>query len=164
VISNHEGKPTLMLRLANERHNIIGNASARLWLLKNVVSAEGQLFRRFYELPLVRNEHPALALSWTLYHVLDENSPLYGQTPEDLRACSVSLVAVVSGYDVVAAQTIHARRPYDHSDILFGHAYADILGTLEDGRVRIDYSRLLYRDRLALPVMPTFYGHAPRAC
>jgi inward rectifier potassium channel len=141
VISNHEGKPTLMLRLANERHNIIGNASARLWLLKNVVSVEGQLFRRFYELPLVRNEHPALALSWTLYHVLDENSPLYGQTPEDLSACNVSLVAVVSGYDVVAAQTIHARRPYDHSDIVFGHTYADILGTLEDGRVRIDYSR-----------------------
>jgi inward rectifier potassium channel len=141
VISNHEGKPTLMLRLANERHNIIGNATAKLWLLKNVVSVEGLSFRRFYELPLVRNEHPALALSWTLYHVLDENSPLYRQTPADLDACKASLVAVVSGYDVVAAQTVHARRPYDHSDILFGYNYADILGTLEDGRIRIDYSR-----------------------
>jgi inward rectifier potassium channel len=141
VISNHEGKPTLMLRLANERHNIIGNATAKLWLLKNVVSAEGQSFRRFYELPLVRNEHPALALSWTIYHALDENSPLYRQTPADLDACKASLVAVVSGYDVIAAQTVHARRPYDHSDILFGYNYADILGTLEDGRIRIDYSR-----------------------
>ncbi len=141
VISNYEGKPTLMLRVANERHNIIGNATAKLWLLKNVMSAEGKPFRRFYELPLVRNEHPALALTWTLYHVLDENSPLYGQTPEDLAASNVSLVAVVSGYDVVAAQTVHARRPYDHSDILFGYNYADILGTLEDGRIRIDYGR-----------------------
>jgi inward rectifier potassium channel len=141
VISNHEGAPTLMLRVANERHNIIGNANAKLWLLKNVVSAEGRSFRRFYELPLVRNEHPALTLSWTLYHVLDENSPLYGQTSEDLSKCKASLVAVVSGYDVVAAQTIHARRAYDHSDILFGYHYADILGTLEDGRIRIDYSR-----------------------
>src|SRR5450756_559935 len=49
VISNHEGKPTLMVRLANERHNIIGNATAKLWLLENVVSAEGQSLRRFYE-------------------------------------------------------------------------------------------------------------------
>src|ERR1017187_4427895 len=56
VISNHEGKPTLMVRLANERHNIIGNATARLWLFKNAVSLEGQSFRRFYELPLIRNE------------------------------------------------------------------------------------------------------------
>src|ERR1700724_1607615 len=63
VISSHDGKPTLMVRFANERHNIIGNATARLWLLKNVVSMEGRPLRRFYELPLVRNEHPTLALS-----------------------------------------------------------------------------------------------------
>src|SRR5438105_8901920 len=62
VISSHEGKRTLMIRFANERHDIIGNATARLWLLKNVVSMEGQSLRRFYELPLVQNEHPALAL------------------------------------------------------------------------------------------------------
>ena len=62
VISSHDGKPTLMVRFANERHNIIGNATARLWLLRNEVSLEGRSFRRFYELPLVRNEHPALAL------------------------------------------------------------------------------------------------------
>jgi inward rectifier potassium channel len=29
VISSHDGKPTLMVRFANERHNIIGNATAR---------------------------------------------------------------------------------------------------------------------------------------
>jgi len=64
VISSHEGKPTLMIRFANERHDIIGKRHRRLWLLKNVVSMEGQSLRRFYELPLVQNEHPALALSW----------------------------------------------------------------------------------------------------
>src|SRR5437764_55636 len=84
VISSHDGKPTLMVRLANERHNIISNATARLWLFKNIVSMEGQSLRRFYELPLVRNESPALALSWTLYHVLDEQSPLYGLDAQDL--------------------------------------------------------------------------------
>ena len=41
VISNYEGKPTLMVRFVNERHNIIGNANAKLWLLRNVVSEEG---------------------------------------------------------------------------------------------------------------------------
>ncbi len=141
VISSHDGKPTLMVRFANERHNIIGNATARLWLLKNVVSMEGRPLRRFYELPLVRNEHPALALSWTLYHVLDEESPLYELNADDLDAAKVSLIVVVSGYDVVAAQTVHARRSYDHSDIRFGQRYADIIGTSEDGRIRIDYGR-----------------------
>lgn len=140
VITEHDGVPTLMVRLANERHNVIGNATARLWLFKDEVTAEGQEVRRFYELPLTRNENPALALSWTLYHVIDSESPLDRLTAADLEAADVSLVIVVSGYDVVAAQTVHARKPYEHSDIRFGHRYVDVLGT-EDGRVRIDYGR-----------------------
>jgi inward rectifier potassium channel len=141
VISSHEGKPTLMVRFVNERHNIIGNAAAKLWLMRNEVSAEGGTLRRFYQLPLVRDEHPALALSWTLYHVIDQASPLYGMSADDVAASDVSLVVVVSGYDVVAAQTIHARKSYDYPDIRFGHRYADILDRTEDGRLRIDYGR-----------------------
>jgi inward rectifier potassium channel len=141
VISIQEGRPTLMLRFVNERHNIISNARAKLWLLRNEVSLEGESVRRFYELRLARNEHPALALSWTLYHVLDEESPLYGLGADDLAASDVALIVVVSGYDVVAAQTVYARKSYFHPDILFGHRYADILGTSEDGRLKIDYGR-----------------------
>ena len=58
VISSHDGKPTLMVRFANERHNIISNATARVWLFKNVVTTEGQPFRRFYELPLAAKREP----------------------------------------------------------------------------------------------------------
>jgi inward rectifier potassium channel len=141
VVTSYEGKQTLMVRLANERHNIIGNATARLWLFRDVVTTEGHQVRRFFELPLMRNESPALALSWTLYHVIDEASPLYGLNAEDLDAADVSLAVVVSGYDVVAAQTVHARKSYDHPAIRFGHRYVDVLGTTKDGRVRIDYGR-----------------------
>ena len=141
VISHHEGVPTLMVRFANERHNIIGNANARLWMFKNIVTAEGHRIRRFDELPLLRNESPALALSWTLFHVLDERSPLYGLTAEDFDAADISLVVVVSGYDVVAAQTVHARKSYQHPEIRFGHRYVDVVSTAQDGRVRIDYGR-----------------------
>src|ERR1700723_3150747 len=102
VISNHEGKPTLMIRFANERHNVIANATAKLWLLRNVVTLEGRSHRRFYELPLTQSQNPGLALSWTLYHVLDENSPLYQTNADDLEASSTTVVVVVSGYDVVA--------------------------------------------------------------
>jgi inward rectifier potassium channel len=141
VITSHDGKPTLMLRLANERHNIISNATAKLWLFKNIVSMEGETLRRFYELQLTQNQNPGLALSWTLYHILDEESPLYQTNADDLEAYKASLALVVSGYDVVAAQTVHARKSYDHSDIRFGHRYADILDTSDDGRLRVDYGR-----------------------
>jgi inward rectifier potassium channel len=141
VVSGHEGLPTLMVRVANERQDLIGNATARLWMFRDTVTAEGQPFRRFDELPLLRSESPALALSWTLHHVLDETSPLHGTSANQLAARKVSLAVVVSGYDVVAAQTVHARRYYEHSAIRFGHRYADILDTTDDGRIRIDYGR-----------------------
>jgi inward rectifier potassium channel len=141
VVSNHEGAPTLMIRFANERQNVIANATARLWMFKSRITTEGQPFRGFHELPLLRNESPALALSWTLHHVVDENSPLFGLSTDDLAAASVALMVVVSGYDVVAAQTVHARKAYEHDDIRFGHRYVDVLNISDDGRIRIDYGR-----------------------
>ncbi|WP_375780450.1 ion channel [Bradyrhizobium sp. ma5] len=141
VISDHEGQLTLMIRLANERHNIIANATARLWLFKNGVSKEGMPYRRFYELPLLRSESPALALSWTLFHVIDQDSPLYGLDAAELQVVNAGIGLFVSGLDDVAAQTVHARKSYEHSDIRFGHRYAEILQATDDGRLRIDYSR-----------------------
>ena len=60
---------------------------------------------------------------------------------EDLEAADVSLVVVVSGYDVVAAQTVHARKTYEFPEILFGRRYVDVIYPSADGRVRIDYGR-----------------------
>jgi inward rectifier potassium channel len=63
-------------------------------------------------------------------------------TAGELAAARASLAVVVTGYDVVAAQTVHARQSYDHPDIRFGHRYADILDASHpDGRIRIDYGR-----------------------
>src|SRR6059058_132084 len=47
VISTHDGERTLMVRFANERHTLIGNATARLWLLRNETTREGRSTRRF---------------------------------------------------------------------------------------------------------------------
>jgi inward rectifier potassium channel len=141
VIAIQDGEPTLMVRFANERHNIIGNATARLWVLKNTISKEGQPIRRFSELSLLKNEHPALALSWTLYHTLDETSPIHNLNADEMGTANIAIAVVVSGYDVVAAQTIHARKTYDYKDIRFGQRYADILENLDDGRIRIDYGK-----------------------
>jgi len=141
VISVRDGAPTLMVRFANERHSLIGNAAARLWMLRNEQTAEGHQTRRFTELALLRNESPALVLSWTLYHVIDETSPLHGYGPDDMKANNIGLIVVVSGYDELAAQTVHARKAYDYSLIRFGHRYADIMETLGDGRLKVKYGQ-----------------------
>src|SRR5258708_28197415 len=47
IVSQHEGQLTLMIRVANARHNTISGATARLWLIRGENSAEGQYYRRY---------------------------------------------------------------------------------------------------------------------
>src|SRR5215831_8458279 len=41
VVTRHQGRPALMIRAANARHNAISRASARLWLVRAERSQEG---------------------------------------------------------------------------------------------------------------------------
>ena len=58
VITSHEGQRTLMIRIANMRHNAISRANARLWIIRVERTKDGEQFRRFHELKLDRSDHP----------------------------------------------------------------------------------------------------------
>jgi inward rectifier potassium channel len=45
VVATRDGQSTLMIRMANARHNTISRATARLWLLRIETSMEGDQFR-----------------------------------------------------------------------------------------------------------------------
>jgi inward rectifier potassium channel len=117
VVALHDGQPTLMIRMANARLNIISGATARLWIIREEQSAEGQNFRRYYELELRRNENPVFALSWTIFHAIDVRSPLYGLSSDDLARIDALLVLTVSGLDDNSSQQLNARRSYSHEHI-----------------------------------------------
>ena len=140
VVTIHEGQPTLMIRIANERNNTISQAMARLWLIRMETTAEGTDFRRYYELSLQRNEHPMFMLSWSIFHVIDETSPLYRVTPADLAAADAALTLNVSGVDDNSAQYLYARKLYNHQDIRWNYRYRDITSFSELGTLVIDYS------------------------
>src|SRR5579859_4375802 len=92
VVRPIDGKLTLMFRAANERQNVIQEASARLRMLRDVVTAEGYEFRRIVDLELVRSQHPVFVLSWTIMHVIDESSPLFGETAISLNASEAAFI------------------------------------------------------------------------
>jgi inward rectifier potassium channel len=141
VVSQHEGQPTLMIRVANARANMISDAAAQLWLVRTERTAEGGKFRRFHRLALHRHENPMFILSWTLLHPIESSSPIFGQTAEDLAASETTLIMVLRGLDENAVQVLRARRHYDSSLIRWGYRYADILEADGTGRVNIDYSK-----------------------
>jgi inward rectifier potassium channel len=140
VVGQHEGRRTLMIRVANARHNTISDASARLWLIRTEVTSEGQSYRRFHELKLERNQNPIFVLSWTIFHCIDEHSPLFDQTPADLAAIEASLVLSVQGHDENFASLVNDRWTYAFSDIHWDHRYVDIVEG-EQGTVRLNYRR-----------------------
>ncbi len=140
VVHPRDGIPTLMFRAANQRYNQILEAQMRLTLVRDEVTAEGEFFRRFYDLPLVRSQTPVFALSWSVMHRLEPGSPLYGCTPEILAAAQVELVIILTGLDESFSQTVHARHSYIASEILWNMRFADILSKDEDGIRYVNYA------------------------
>ena len=142
VITNFEGVPTLMFRAANQRGNQILEAEVMLNLLRQTRTSEGHVFRRFQELKVERARTPMFALTWTVLHTIDESSPLYGATREDLLEWQAEIVIVLSGADDIFAQRIHARHSYMPDEILWNQKFEDVLHIDDQGNRVIDYGRL----------------------
>jgi inward rectifier potassium channel len=141
LITEHDGEKVWTVRIANERLNAITDATARLWMARTHETAASGTFRSFVELPLMRSESPLFALSWTLFHLIDEKSPLNGQSRADLEAMDASFVVTLRGHDESLAQNVSARRSYRLQNLRWEHRYEDILSADETGRVTIDYGQ-----------------------
>jgi inward rectifier potassium channel len=132
-----------MARLANERHSSVNEARAEMWIAFSVETTEGRRYRRFAPLELVHARNPIFALSWTLFHPVDEKSPLYGLGPDDLEAMDAFFLVVFSGLDDVSGQQLNVRKTYPRGDLRFGHVFSDILSATENGVIHLDY-RLIH--------------------
>ncbi|MET3131914.1 inward rectifier potassium channel [Oxalobacteraceae bacterium GrIS 1.11] len=127
VVTKFNGTSTLMLRTGNERNNLILEASVRASLVRRETTLEGQVFTRFYDLKLERDQTSVFALSWTIMHPIDAHSPLYGLTQQDLIDSATTLMVAVSGMDDTLNDFVHARQSYAPEHIFFNHHFADIL-------------------------------------
>jgi inward rectifier potassium channel len=140
VVSRYDGKPVLMARFANARHNLISDATAKLWMTRLETNQEGARFRRFHELKLERSENPLFALSWTIFHVIDENSLLFGLDAAALEVLDTNLIVTVRGLDETSNDDMHARKIYSYRDIEWQASFADILTPSADGALIMDYA------------------------
>jgi inward rectifier potassium channel len=137
VINAHDGIPTLLFRLANERFNQIAAAQVQLVLAIDEVTKEGESYRTLYDLDLERNNTPIFGLSWTVVHPITKESPLHGLTMKDLQDRQAEVLVSVSGVDETFMQTIYARFSYTYDEIVWNKRHADILSRCE-GRLTVD--------------------------
>ncbi len=141
VVTPNEGIPTLMFRVANQRHNQILEAQVRVTLVRNEVTAEGRFMRRFYDLKLMRSQTRVFMLPWSVMHVIDAHSPFYGKDSASLFESEAEILLTVTGIDETVSQTVHARHSYFPADVLWNKRLADILLTTPDGQLAIDFAK-----------------------
>ena len=139
VIFTLDGMPTLMFRCANERHNLIFEANASMSLVTDEITETGPM-RRFHDLQLVRAKNPVFALTWTIMHRIDDDSPLKGWLDDHCAAPGSDLIVVVSGTDDRTGQTMYGRWSYAAEDLRWNARFLNILGQ-QDGVRTIDYRR-----------------------
>jgi inward rectifier potassium channel len=141
VIVSRSGRRLLMFRLANERANQIVEARVRVALARTEVTADGERLRRFYDLKLERESSILFVLSWTVIHDIDQQSPLFGKSLDELKQQGVQLICSLIGTDETFSQQVHSRFSYQPEDIVFDLRFADIIGNNPDGSRYVDYAR-----------------------
>lgn len=140
VVTLYHGLPTLMFRVANQRGNQVFEARVQATLLRNEVSPEGHVMRRFHDLALLRENTPSFTYSWTVMHPLTETSPLFPTTSSGLQDADAEIIVLLAGLDETVSQPIHARHVYKPGAILWNHRLRDVLSKDSRGAYVIDYA------------------------
>jgi len=152
LIAPHDGRLSLMFRVANLRHTSMAEAEFRIIYSRDEHVLEGEDIRRFYYLKLYPDRMISFPAALTIRHTIDEQSPLYGITPERLEKEDAFFVASTVSLELVMAASVQSQQDYAVEDIRFGERFVDVYQQLEDGRLTVDYGRLHDTEPVPPPV------------
>jgi inward rectifier potassium channel len=132
TISKVNGVPTLAFRVGNMRSNQIVNARVHMAVTRTEVTSEGKIFYRTVDLAPLRANIFTLARSWTVQHIIDAQSPLWGETAETMMNKDAEIVIVITGIDDLWMQAVHAQHRYLHNRLAWGRRHVDVLSEEND--------------------------------
>jgi inward rectifier potassium channel len=142
LIAPHDGRLSLMFRVANLRHTSMAEAEFRIIYSRDERVLEGEDIRRFYYLKVYPDRMISFPAALTIRHTIDEQSPLYGVTPERLEKEDAFFVASTLSLELVMAASVQSQQDYAVEDIRFGERFVDVYTQREGGLLTVDYGRL----------------------
>lgn len=142
LIGNHNGRPTVMFRVANLRHTSMVDAQFSLLLSRDECVIEGEEIRRFYPLKVYPEKMPRFPAALTIRHTIDEQSPLRDETAETLKKSDAFFIASVASVETVMAAVVQSQEDYSWEDIRWGERFVDIYETRSDKKLQVDYGRI----------------------
>jgi inward rectifier potassium channel len=141
VVTQHEGKRTLVFRAGNRRSNVIVEATIHVVAVFTTTTAEDKTFYKAVDLPMVRDRQVGMTRGWTLMHVIDAASPLHDADADKLKRLELELYIALTGLDDVSMQTVHAIHRYTDDQIRVDHHFEDTVRALDNGEFVIDMTK-----------------------
>jgi inward rectifier potassium channel len=142
VVAPYGPLTSLQFRIANQRNNVIAEVEARILLMTVERDDRGELKRNFTELALERKSVLFLALTWNIVHPIDQSSPLWGKSKEDLQHMQAELLILIKGYDDSFSQVVHTRYSYRWDEIEWSARFVPAFGIAPGGHMVLDVGKI----------------------
>jgi inward rectifier potassium channel len=150
VIAPYQDITALMFRIVNGRSSQLIEVGAQV-MFARFVNENGRVVRRFDILPLERRRVTFFPLTWTIVHPIDEGSPLYGLTAEDLKRTDAEILILLTATDETFSTVVHTRRSYKPDEVRLGYKFVNIYNESADGEpISIDVRKLSVIEKAAL--------------
>ena len=150
VIAPFDGVPNLMIRVANLRHHAMVEPDFRMILLRSTITAEGDDVRRFRSLDLDFDHLIAFPAVLTVRHRIDEESPLFGMTPQDFQQQDIRILASIVGIETVIVAPVQGFGDYNCDQIEWNRRFVEIYAENEEGEWTVDYGRIDETEEVAV--------------
>jgi inward rectifier potassium channel len=132
VVAPYRDINGFMFRLVNGRSNQLIEVEAKV-MFTRFVEENGSVTRRFDLLELERKTVAFFPLAWTIVHPINEKSPLYGLTIEDLKKSDTEFLVLLTATDETFAQVVHTRSSYKPAEIRFGYKFVNMYNSAANG-------------------------------
>ncbi len=142
VIAPYRGIEAFMFRMVNGRSSQLIEVGVQV-LFSRFVEENGKPVRRFDYLELERNRVAFFPLALTIVHPIDDQSPMFGLTAEDLRKTDAEILILISATDETFSSIVYTRSSYKTAEINFGSKFTSIYNPPEEGEpLSIDINKL----------------------
>jgi inward rectifier potassium channel len=141
IIAPYNNGNALMLRVVNLRDSLMTEVHADI-LYTCIYKGEDQFIRNYFQLQLERNTVIYLPLTWTLVHPIDENSPLFGKSIDELKAIDSEILVKLKGHDEGFGEEVHSRNSYLIDEVIWGASFISAFHVDENGKVVLDFDKI----------------------
>ena len=125
LIAPYKDGNGFMFRLSNAKANLLLDVEVKV-LLSLTIAENGKKVRKFYDLELEMSMINMLALSWTVVHPIDENSPLIDIDKDTFDQSQAEFMVLLKGFNNTLSQSVHSRTSYKNNDVVWDAKFSSI--------------------------------------